>query len=599
MGATAILTGVLLLGAGATPSHSASSVSAIRYEVTFDATTRLRRALAVKMRFRVDAPGAVRLSLPAWTPGAYEISNFARKVSGFTASAEGRSLGWDKADFDTWRVQVDRAGEVLVRFDVLADSLDNAMAWSTPDFTFFNGTNVLLFPEETGLDFSARLSIRTEKDWQVVTGMTETGQPREYVAASYHELVDMPIFVGRFDLDSTQIAGRWYRLASYPEGALAGRARDTFWEWTEQMLPPMVAVFEEVPWETYTTLLVFDERYPGGSALEHGNSHVGIYNTRFIGSPLLASITAHEIFHAWNVKRLRPAELLPYDYARPQATTLLWVSEGITDYYADLALVRGGIIPPAFFYRMTSDKVQTVSDAQPVALEDASLSTWIQPSDGSHFMYYPKGSLAGLLLDILIRDESDNRRSLDDVLRGLYRTTYKNGAGFTEVQWWEAVREAAGGRSFEQFYRRYIDGRDPYPWTRILPLAGLVLKADTSRVPRLGVSTSQDSNGIRVVQVVPGSAAAEAGVVPGDYLVRIGAVKVEGLEFGSAFRARYRRRREGSDLPVTVRRGRAAVELPARLVFADDVSLRLDADQRATSKAQRIRDGILRGLVDR
>jgi predicted metalloprotease with PDZ domain len=251
--------------------------------------------------------------------------------------------------------------------------------------------------------------------------------------------------------------------------------------------------------------------------------------------------------------------LLPYDYARPQATTLLWVSEGITDYYADLALVRGGIIPPAFFYRMTSDKVQTVSDAQPVALEDASLSTWIQPSDGSHFMYYP-----------------DNRRSLDDVLRGLYRTTYKNGAGFTEVQWWEAVREAAGGRSFEQFYRRYIDGRDPYPWTRILPLAGLVLKADTSRVPRLGVSTSQDSNGIRVVQVVPGSAAAEA-----------------------AFRARYRRRREGSDLPVTVRRGRAAVELPARLVFADDVSLRLDADQRATSKAQRIRDGILRGLVDR
>jgi predicted metalloprotease with PDZ domain len=126
----------------------------------------------------------------------------------------------------------------------------------------------------------------------------------------------MPIFVGRFDLDSTQIAGRWYRLASYPEGALAGRGRDTFWEWTEQMLPPMVAVFEEVPWETYTTLLVFDERYPGGSALEHGNSHVGIYNTRFIGSPLLASITAHEIFHAWNVKRLRPAELLPYDLER-------------------------------------------------------------------------------------------------------------------------------------------------------------------------------------------------------------------------------------------------------------------------------------------
>jgi len=119
------------------------------------------------------------------------------------------------------------------------------------------------------------------------------------------------------------------------------------------------------------------------------------------------------------------------------------VSEGITDYYADLAVTRGGIVTPEQFMNFTSDKIGNVTDSPPTALEDASLSTWIHPTDGSEYLYYPKGSLAGLMLDILIRDASDNRRSLDDVMRGLYRTTYKQGRGFTAADWWRAVSTAA------------------------------------------------------------------------------------------------------------------------------------------------------------
>ena len=421
------------------PALRSAPITNIRYDLTFDSTTASRRTISVAMSFDVAGTAPVLLSLPAWTPGAYEISNFARWVVGFNATGGNAPLAWDKLDFDTWRVQPGRAKAVTVRFDYLADSLDNAMAWARPDFALFNGTNVLFYPEGLGFNFPAALTLKTEAGWHVATGMTPGRTPGSYTASNYHDLVDRPFFVGRIDLDSLQASGRWTRLATYPAGVLAGSAREQFKDQIANMIPPEAAVFGETPWDTYTNLLIFDRGYGGGSALEHGNSHVGIYNPQFIGNPLLASITAHEIFHAWNVKRLRPADMVPYDYDAPQPTPWLWVSEGITDYYADLALVRGGIIDSTAFLAEVSGNANTVAEAPPTALEDASLSTWIHPVDGSGYLYYPKGSLAGFLLDIMIRDASDNARSLDDVMRQLYQATYKKGRGFAGADWWGTV----------------------------------------------------------------------------------------------------------------------------------------------------------------
>src|SRR5205814_5891769 len=137
-------------------------------------------------------------------------------------------------------------------------------------------------------------------------------------------------------------------------------------------------------------------------------------------------------------------------------TPWLWVSEGITDYYADLAEVRGGIVNDSGFLALTAGKINEVDAARRVSLEDASLSTWVHPVDGTGYIYYPKGSLAGFMLDILIRDASNNRQSLDNVMRELYATTYKQGRGFTHDDWWAAVGKAAGGRSFADFERSYI-----------------------------------------------------------------------------------------------------------------------------------------------
>ncbi len=574
----------------------APAVTNIRYDLTFDSVTAKRRTVRVGMHFDVAGGAAVLLSVPAWTPGAYEISNYARKVSAFEARSAGRALVWDKLDYDTWRVRPAGAGTVDVGFDFLADTLDNAMAWSKPDFLLVNGTNVFPFPEGIGLDFPSRVSVTTTPGWRIVTGLDPDGGSGRYRAGNYHDLVDMPFFIGRFDLDSAMVDQVWHRLASYPENQLRGPARLTLWDQIKAFLPAEARVFGETPWKVYSTMLIFDPGFGGGSALEHQSSHVGIYHPGFIGTPLLASITAHEIFHAWNVKRLRPVEMVPYRYDQPEPTTLLWVSEGITDYYADLALVRGGVIDSTTFLSLTDGKRQKVDDLVPVALEDASLSTWIHPTDGTADIYYDKGSLAGFLLDVLIRDASDNRTSLDNVMRGLYRSAFKKGKGFSTADWWTAVSAAAGGRSFADFATRYVDGREAFPWTRIGPLAGLLYHADSTRELRLGVNTISDSSRVFVTAVTPGSAAEAAGVEPGDQLLKVGDIEVRDDGFGARYRTRYGNA-EGSTIPLVVRRGEAERSLQITVRRELVVNVALEWDPRAGAKALRVRDGILKGTT--
>jgi predicted metalloprotease with PDZ domain len=580
-----------------TPPALSAPVSDVQYTIRFDRSSAARRLLHVKMEFATtgSAREPVLLSLPAWTPGAYEISNFARWVRDFDASAGGTPLRWDKWDYDTWRIFPNGAGRVTVRFSYMADSLDNAMAWSRDDFVFFNGTNVFLYPEGRG-SYEAAVTVESEPDWQVVTGMASGARPRTYRAGNYHDLVDMPFFVGKLDLDSAQVEGKWVRLATYPTGQLAGESRRQFWEQVQRMIAPMTRVFGELPYEHYSILIVFDSAYAGASALEHQNSHVGIYTPFIIGNPVFPSITAHEIVHLWNVKRMRPAELVPYVYDRPQPTPWLWVSEGITDYYADLSLVRSGIVDSSAFLQLTSRKIAEVSSLPPVALEDASLSTWIAPRDGTHYSYYDKGSLAGLLLDILIRDASDNQRSLDDVMREVYWSTYKRGRGFTFEDWWGAVSRAAG-RAFSDFHDRYVDGREPYPWATVLPLAGLRLRVDSIREPRLGVYTTFDSSGVRITGLEPDGAAAAAGVRVGDLLVQVGEIPVSDVNFGVRFRSLYSQR-QGDTIDVVVRRGSQTIRIPmvVRVVVRTQESVQFDRS--ASPKALRVRRGLLTGTTD-
>lgn len=578
-------------------ARASDSVSApirdVHYEVTFMKANGELRAVDVAMSFATTSAAPVLLSLPAWTPGAYEISNFSRWVTGFDAAADDKPATWEKLDYDTWRIHPDGAKTVRVAFRYMADTLDNAMTWAKPDFLLFNGTNLFLYAEGQPMDAASTVVVHTEPDWRVVTGMTQAG-PRTYTSTNYHDLVDMPFFVGRFDVDSARIVDRWVRFASYPAGTIGSQLRSAVWDQLQRVLPPETAVFGETPWANYTVFEIVDSTFAGASGLEHQNSHVDVLAPSYVGGDFQPSLYAHEIFHSWNVKRLRPSEMWPYQYSHPQPTPWLWVSEGITDYYADLAEVRGGVVDDRGFYMLTAEKLNEVAAASPVSLRDASLDTWVHPVDGTEYLYYPKGSLAGLALDVMIRDASDNKHSLDDVMRSLYQSDYKKGRGFTAADWWSAVSAAANGRSFADFAERYIDGRKPFPWDSIMAKIGL--RTHQERLPRLGVLTQQSQSGILVVNVQEGSSAAGAGVKPGDYLVSVGDIAVEDQQFGAKMRATYGASAPGSPLSIKVRRGTETMTLTAKLQFAPG-DMTLEVDPAASEKAVRIRTGILKGTI--
>jgi predicted metalloprotease with PDZ domain len=236
--------------------------------------------------------------------------------------------------------------------------------------------------------------------------------------------------------------------------------------------------------------------------------------------------------------------------------------------------------------------MREVADTRPVSLDDASINTWIHPVDGTQYIYYSKGSLAGFLLDILIRDASDNQKSLDDVMRDLYTSVYKSGRGFTGSDWWSAVSRAAGGKSFADFSARYIEGREPFPWDRTLTLAGL--RMTRPNVPRLGVFTTVDSGGVLVMNLEENASAAAAGVRRGDYLLSIGDIPVTDEQFAEKFRAKFGSAAEGSPIVLKVRRDGQVLTLTGKLRFAPG-DVELSADPSASSKAVRIRNGILRG----
>ncbi|HET8771623.1 MAG TPA: PDZ domain-containing protein [Gemmatimonadaceae bacterium] len=595
---------------GAEPAVSAP-VSDVRFEVTLGAPEVAARRVGVRATMRVEGKEPVLLSMSAWTPGAYEISNFARHVSDFTAMQDGRELDWDKLDPDTWRVIPAERGTIEIRYAVRADSLDTAQGWTGRDFGFFNGTTVFLMVEGR-LGLPATVGVLTEPGWLVTSGMTPdtsaaaraaagnaaTPATRRFRAADFHDLVDHPFFVGRFDLDSTMVAGRWMRLATYPEGSVAAGRRMALWDALERSVAPLAAVFGEVPWRSYTVMQVVDPDFGGMSALEHTESELAIVGAPYLDEPFVVSIHAHEIAHAWNVKRLRPADLFPYVYDRPQPTEWLWMSEGVTDYYADLALVRAGLIDEAGFLAATLRKIDGVAARSATALEDASLQAWIGMTDGTADLYYDKGSLAGLALDIVIRDASDNQRSLDDVMRELWTKTWKQGRGFTDDDFWNAATRAADGRALGDFRRRFIDGRQRFPWHQWLERAGWRIVTDSITEPRLGALLRAHERGVSVSALDPDGAGARAGLELGDVITHIGGRPTLDPDFGRRWRE-FWGKRPGAPMALTVLRGDETHTLTATVELTTLVDRHVEPATGASNKARRIRAGILRGRTDR
>ena len=488
------------------------------------------------------------------------------------------------------------ARSVSVRFNYLADTLDNAMAWARPDFALFNGTNVLPYPEGRSTNFPATVTVKTEPAWLVATGMQAVPQqPRTYREGNYHDLVDKPFFIGRMDFDSTQVAGAWTRLATYPAGALAGRARREALGRHQQDDPRRGG---GVPGDAVAALqrdddlrLVLRRRQRAGAhQLARRDLQPG-----FIGNPILASITAHEIFHAWNVKRLRPADMVPYRYDRTGADGL---ALGERRHHR---LLRRPRDPARRDHRRRPVPQRHGGEDGHGGRRAADgargrVALHLDPSDRrQRVLYYQKGSLAGFLLDIMIRDASDNRQSLDDVMRELYRTTYKAGRGFTGAEWWGAVSQGRGRPELRRF-QRPVRG-----WPGAVSVGpGAAARGPSRRLghrsrAKAGLAASRDSaGGVVVSDVLPGSTAEAAGVRAGDILLSLGDIPITDPELRSQVpRALRQGQRPGpadsgqAGHPDRDAHGEGSVRATGREPLAVDSS--------ASEKAVRIREGIFKG----
>lgn len=554
-----------------TPSAAAQTSPPVRYEVSVGSLA--ARLLHVRAEFPTAGSDTLFVSLPAWSPGAYEIQNYARYTRHFAArAADGQALFWDRFDKDTWRIPTGGSAAVTIEFDFLADTIDLSLARVGADGAWFLGTN--LFPFEEGhLGRAAEVRFRLPDAWDVMTAL-EQDRPGVYAAGDYHELADAMTFLGTFRRDSVRVDGAWLRLAIWPADAYTPAVAERLRTGIERLAQVQHRLMGGPPYARYTVFFAVPRDPVGfGGGLEHSYSQFDILPQVAFADPsgtlgnFVMPLLSHELFHLWNVKRIRPVELWPYDYHGEQYTPLLWWSEGVTDYYADVSNLRAGLWTDGdFVANVTQNIDQAESAPEPWSVEDGSAATWIdEVYVNSSQLYYPKGSLLGLLLDISIRDATANAHGLDDVMRALYTRFAQQGRGFSTADLLALLTEF-GMPDAPEFYRRYVNGRDPLPYEAVLPKAGLLVAREELATPFVGISSVVTPEGrLRVTDVVAGSAAEAAGVHPGDELLEVGGIVVSPrTDWGGAYRARYGGK-TGEPFTIVVRRANQRIELPARV----------------------------------
>src|SRR2546429_688257 len=321
------------------------------------------------------------VSLPAWSPGAYEIQNYARYVRGFGArSATGAALFWDRYHKDTWRVATGKSDRVTIEFDYLADTVDLSLARVVDDFGQFLGTNLFLY-EEAQLQRPAEVRFALPAGWQVATALKGSGSG-PYTAADYHELADAQTFLGTYSLDSLQADGEWIRLAVWPADAYTAAGGRNLRAAVEEIARTEDRLMGGPACGSYTIFFsVIREPIAFGGGLEHSCAQYDVLpQTAFADAQgtigdFMIPLLSHEFFHRWNVKRIRPAEIWPYDYHAEQYTPLLWWSEGVTDYYADVTNLRSGLWTAEQFLASAGGNMkQGESAPEPWSEEDGSIA---------------------------------------------------------------------------------------------------------------------------------------------------------------------------------------------------------------------------------
>jgi len=489
----------------------------------------------------LDPDQSVTVRMPNWRPGRYVILDNAGAIRWIHAhSAEGDPLPLRKTRKDAWALQPGPDGTALIEYEMFANELSLRTRHADDTHAFISGSAVFLYnPDRRGREHRVRLA--TPDGWKISTGMPE--RDGWFIAENYDILVDSPIEAGELQIIHFEVDGVPHEIAIWgpaePDGERLSR------DFTK-IIRDHARIFGDMPYERYVFLVHCGPGFGGGT--EHWNSTImGARPEVFTDDTVYRNwlgLVSHEMFHTWNVKRLRPAAMVPYDYQNENLTSLLWVAEGTTSYYDDLTLVRTGLITVEDYLGRLSrsiDGYRRSPGRKLQSLSESSFDAWIKfnkrtsDSPNSTISFYRKGSLVNLLLDIEIRTASTMRRSLDDVMRDMYERFPLSGGGYVASDFREAS-ERASGTDLGWFWENYVDGVTSVPFEHFLERVGLELVRDRKPGDRpsdayMGVRVTDSGGLAEVTGINSDGPAYDAGVIAGDLILAINGERVRPADF--------------------------------------------------------------------
>ena len=579
---SAILSAFLCNHAGAT----------IRYRVSLNHPE--RHIFHVSMEIP-DVSGEVTVQMPAWN-ALYQIRDFSAHVREVQAFAGSNPAGLEKLDKQTWRITGN--GTITVRYSTYWDEPGPFATQLNSEHAFINPAMILLYvPTRRGEQ--VKLDLNEIPDaWSVTAALadesTDGAHVIEFSARSYDATADAPIEASKFELFelpgmnppvSVVVHGdKWHKKEMQEE--------------LRRICSYELKLMEGAPYQHYTFIVHLGDAAGGaGGGMEHANSTA----ISLRSEEQLPNTAAHEFFHLWNVKRIRPATLDPLDFNQEQYTRALWFAEGVTSTYAAYTLVRSQLWSKDQFYFDLSQQITEI-ESRPAnrwqSAEESSLDAWLEkyplynrPQES--VSYYAKGQVLGVLLDVLIRDHTNDEKSLDDVLRAMNNDFAKQNKPYRDSLDIRLTAERVAGGSFEDFFDKYVSHAAPLPYSQVLPLAGLDLRTAQRKHPVLGLFTERDAAGQVIARDVdPESSAAQGGLRSGDVIL-----SWNGSEPPRNPDRWVYSQKAGSPVRLRVRRDDHEVSIDFRIGEMTETFYQVVEDPRADAKAKRIREGILRGLT--
>lgn len=506
-----------------------------------------QRRLHVELAFERPADrDSIELFMPVWTPGSYLVREYARHVVDFVATDGIRGIGLpvEKSAKNRYRVDLPEGCErVLVRYQIYAHSLTVREAWVGEEFAYWNGACTYFWPVGWA-DRGASVRVDLPDGWKLFAGSAQ-GSDR-FEVANLDEAVDTPcLALAEPQVLEFDALGRPHRFVCAGLGPItppASLVKDSV-----RIIEEAAKVFgRELPFDEYSFLSLFGANGRGG--LEHRDSSTLLAPRTTFGARRdyedFMSLVAHEFFHIWNVKRMRPAELMEFDYEREQYTSLLWVAEGMTAYFDDHLCLRAGLFDARRYLEIVTSHVRnmrTMPGRFVQSLSESSFDAWVrfyrqdENTRNSTQNYYSNGALAAICVDAWIRDGSDGERSLDDAIAALYTATVERGYAIEDVI---AVVSEAAGRDLEAQLRTLVEGPFDPDLDAVLAVYGLEFDVTDRKQARLGVQFRRGST--TLATVFDGTPACLGGLAPGDEILALGSLRVAAETWASVFRERAR-----------------------------------------------------------